>query len=145
MLLARITSERISAGTCIGEVEDVACGGIVTFSGTVRNHHNGRGVEKLVYECAPGLAQAELERILQECSEQYKVERISAAHRFGELYPGETAVAIAAASPHRSEAFSACRAVIEQIKRRVPIWKHEFYQDGTAEWVRCHHLHEEEV
>lgn len=145
MLKARITTDVVSAATCIADVEDTACGGIVTFSGTVRNHHNGRDVVKLEYECAEKLAQAELLRIVQECAATHRVQRISVAHRYGELMPGEAAVVIAAASPHRAEAFAACRAVIEQIKRRVPIWKHEHYTDGSAEWVRCHHLHEEDV
>lgn len=120
---------------------DHACGGVVTFEGRVRDHHEGRAVTALEYEAYEALALAEGARILAEAAALFAPARVAAAHRHGRLGLGEAAVVVVAASPHRQEAFAACRWVIDAIKERLPVWKREHYADGTCAWVACgcHH------
>lgn len=109
-------------------------GAVVTFSGNVRNHHEGRQVVGLKYLAYGPMAERECGAIVAEAESKWQV-RVALRHRTGELEIGDTAVVVVAAGAHREEAFSACRFVIEQVKRRVPIWKLERYQDGTEAWV----------
>jgi molybdopterin synthase catalytic subunit len=109
-------------------------GGVATFLGLVRNHQDGRAVVRLEYSAYEPMAEAESARIVAEAESRWPA-RIALSHRLGELTIGETAVAVAAASGHRSAAFEACRYVIEELKRRVPVWKKEFYADGSVVWV----------
>ena len=118
------------------------CGASTSFFGWVRNHHEHRPVIRIHYECYEALAEKELSHICQETREKYFCGSIQILHRIGTIEVGEVAVAIQASSAHRDEAFKACREVIERIKSTVPIWKHEFYQDGTSTWVLCSHPHE---
>jgi len=119
-------------------------GGIVIFEGRVRNHHEGRAVRRLAYQAYTELAIAEGRRVVEEVSAEHGVQAF-AIHATGELSPGDLAVWVGVASAHRGEAFTACRDLIDAIKSRVPIWKHEFYADGTDEWVDpttcCHGSH----
>jgi molybdopterin synthase catalytic subunit len=118
-------------------VETVAApdrGGIVTFIGTVRNHHQGRQVTGLSYSAYEPMAESVCAAIRAEAERRWPV-RAAVVHRLGDLEIGDAAVAIAVASAHRDEAFAACRYVIEEVKRRVPIWKRERFADGTEEWV----------
>lgn len=115
------------------------CGASAYFIGWVRNHHEGRPVIRLNYECYEVLANKEIDRIVREVQEKYHCSAIQVLHRAGMVEVGEVAVAICVSSAHRDEAFRACREVIERIKQTVPIWKQEFYQDGTSEWVLCRH------
>jgi molybdopterin synthase catalytic subunit len=118
-------------------IETVAApdhGGVVTFVGTVRNHHQGRRVTGLSYSAYEPMAESVCEAIKAEAERRWPV-RIALVHRLGDLEIGEPAVAIAAGSAHRDEAFAACRYVIEEVKRRVPIWKRERFADGTEAWV----------
>jgi molybdopterin synthase catalytic subunit len=110
-------------------------GGIALFIGTVRDHAGGRSVVRLDYEAHPELAQQEMTRILQALGAEHPGVRMAALHRVGELAIGELAVIVGASSPHRAEAFAACRAAIERIKERVPIWKKEWSDDGSGTWV----------
>jgi molybdopterin synthase catalytic subunit len=109
-------------------------GGVVTFVGTVRNHHQSRQVTGLSYSAYEPMAESVCQAITAEAELRWPV-RIAVVHRLGDLEIGDTAVAIAAGSAHRDEAFAACRYVIEEVKRRVPIWKRERFADGTEEWV----------
>jgi molybdopterin synthase catalytic subunit len=109
-------------------------GAVVTFVGAVRNHHEGRPVTGLSYSAYEPMADAVCAAIKTEAECRWPV-RIAVVHRLGELEIGDAAVAIAAAGAHRDEAFAACRHVIEEVKRRVPIWKRERFADGTEEWV----------
>ena len=109
-------------------------GAVTSFLGLVRDHHGGRSVTRLEYSAYEPMAEAECARIVGEAEARWPV-RIALEHRIGALEIGEAAVAIAAAAAHREEAFAACRFTIEEVKRRVPIWKKEFYADGTVEWV----------
>lgn len=109
------------------------------FVGWVRNHNDGRPVTKLFYDCYKPLAEKEMAAIINEVVSQTGVDEIRAIHRVGLLGVGEAAVAVWVSAPHREEAFLACRSVIDQIKKRVPIWKKEFYGDETSDWVLCTH------
>lgn len=118
----------------IAEVTAPDRGGIATFVGTVRDHHQGRPVVELEYSAYGAMAEAECARIVEETERRWPV-RVALRHRIGLLAIGEAAVAIAVAGAHRDETFAACRHVIEELKRRVPIWKRERYADGSVEWV----------
>ncbi len=111
-----------------------AVGAIVTFAGTVRDHHAGRRVLSLEYRAYAPMARRMLERIGAEAGERWPAVRLAIVHRLGGLEIGETSVFIAAASAHRAEAFDACRYAIERIKVDVPIWKRESYEGGYV-WV----------
>ncbi|MDQ3205578.1 MAG: molybdenum cofactor biosynthesis protein MoaE [Pseudomonadota bacterium] len=116
-------------------LEDPAAGALCCFEGWVRDHHQGRAVQGLLYEAYPALAAAEGDRILDEAMARFDLLQVRCVHRVGELLVGELAVWVGASSAHRDAAFSACRFVIDEVKSRVPIWKHERYLDGAAEWL----------
>ena len=118
----------------MAEVSAPERGGMVTFLGLVRDHHGGRQVRSLAYSAYEPMAEAVCAEILAEAESRWPV-RVALRHRLGALTIGEAAVAIAVAGDHRDEAFAACRYLIEELKRRVPIWKRETYTDGSEEWV----------
>lgn len=109
-------------------------GGVASFVGLVRDHHAGRSVVALSYSAYGPMAERECATIVAEAETRWPV-RIALAHRVGALLIGDAAVAVVAASAHRDAAFLACRYVIEEVKRRVPIWKRERYADGSELWV----------
>ena len=129
-----LVTDPIDVPAVLAWVQSPERGGIACFLGTVRNHHRGREVVRLEYSAYGPMAEAECGRIAAEAESRWDV-AVALRHRVGELEIGDTAVAIAAASAHRDEAFLACRYVIEEVKRRVPIWKREIYTDGSVEWV----------
>ncbi|HET7201912.1 MAG TPA: ThiF family adenylyltransferase [Steroidobacteraceae bacterium] len=116
---------------------DPSCGGYASFEGWVRDHNEGRRVERLEYESFAALAVREGERIVAEAVEKYGVRRAACVHRIGDLALGEMAVWVGVSAPHRGEAFAACRYIIDEVKHRVPIWKKEHYVDGDSGWVNC--------
>lgn len=109
-------------------------GAVVTFHGTVRDHHQGRPVARLDYSAYRPMAEAALGRIVAELEAAHRDLRAAIAHRVGEVPVGEASVVIAVASPHRAAAFDAAREALERLKREVPIWKREHYADGGASW-----------
>ena len=111
-----------------------ADGAVVTFLGLVRNHNVGRQVRHLEYEAYEPLALKALDRIAVEVSDRWAGVQLALHHRIGRLEIGEASVAIAAASPHRADAYAACRYAIERVKQIVPIWKREFF-DGGDVWI----------
>jgi molybdopterin synthase catalytic subunit len=111
-----------------------ADGAVVTFVGLVRNHHAGRRVQHLEYEAFEPLALKAFGRIVGEVQERWPGAQVALHHRIGRLEIGEASVAIAAASPHRAEAYAACRYVIERVKQIAPIWKREFFEGGAV-WI----------
>ena len=120
------------------------CGGFVHFEGRVRNHHAGRPVTALRYDAYRELAEKEGARIVAEISRKYGV-RAAAVHAVGDLGPGDLAVWVGAAAAHREAAFAACRELIDAIKDRVPVWKHETYADGKSSWIAgCDHAEKAE-
>jgi molybdopterin synthase catalytic subunit len=118
----------------VARVEGPGRGGIVTFVGTVRDEARGRRIQHLEYEAYPEMALREMEKIATEAEGRWSGVRIAIAHRTGHLEIGELAVVIAAAAPHRAEAFEACRFAIDTLKQTVPIWKKEIATDGEY-WV----------
>ncbi len=116
-------------------VRSEAMGGLVTFVGYVRERSDdGRAVTGLSYEAHPALALEAMRAIGTEAATKFGVARVAIAHRIGSLALGEAAVAIAVASMHRATAFDACEYAIDELKKRVPIWKKEHYRDGDALW-----------
>lgn len=124
-------------------LSDPSAGAVVTFDGRVRNHNEGRPVESLEYEAYAILAEKEGSRILEEALQKFPVTKALCVHRTGHLAIGDVAVWVGVSSPHRDEAFKACRYIIDEIKHRVPIWKKEHHTDGTSEWVLCSHPNDE--
>ena len=135
---ASITRDPIDSAALLGSVPGASDGAVLLFLGVVRDHNQGRAVEALEYQAYEPMAAAELERIVAEARERWDVGGISAVHRVGALDIGEASVAIAVASPHREEAYAASRFVIEELKRRLPVWKREGYVDGDRAWVPGH-------
>jgi len=133
---ARITEEPIQTDRLL-DLGSRADGALLLFVGRVRDHNDGRSVARIRYEAYAEMAERELEAILREAADRCEVTRIEAVHRTGELEIGEASVAIAVASPHRAAAFEASRYVIEEIKKRLPVWKREAYADGSDAWVRA--------
>jgi sulfur-carrier protein adenylyltransferase/sulfurtransferase len=127
----------IDATACRTALADPACGGYASFEGWVRDHNDGRQVERLEYEAFATLAVREGERIVAEAIEKFGVRRAACVHRVGDLALGEMAVWVGVSAPHRAEAFAACRYIIDEVKHRVPIWKKEHYVDGDSGWVNC--------
>lgn len=119
----------------LAEVSDVANGACVLFVGTVRDVNDGRAVNGIEYAAYESMAARELDAIVAEATARFGTTDIVVEHRVGHLALGEASVAIAVAHPHRAAAYDASRFVIEELKRRVPIWKREEYADGTREWV----------
>lgn len=113
---------------------DPAVGGIDVFVGTVRDHDHDRGVSGLEYSAHP-TALARLHEVTRKVAERYDVLAVAVLHRVGRLQIGDAAVIVATAAVHRGEAFDASRALIDELKATVPIWKHQSFSDGTDEWV----------
>ena len=132
--MAFLSSAPLDLAAVVAQVEAPNRGAVTSFLGLVRDHHAGRAVTRLEYSAYAPMAEAECARIVSEAEGRWPV-RVALEHRIGTLEIGDAAVAIATAAAHRDEAFAACRFVIEEVKRRVPIWKKEFYADGTIEWV----------
>ena len=128
-----IVTNRIDAAAVTAAVADPATGATCTFLGTTRDHNDGRTVTELEYEAYPEMALRVFGHIAAEASERWGA-RVVIHHRTGSLDPGALSVVIAAAAPHRADAFEACRHAIEILKKDAPIWKREFYPDGSS-WV----------
>ncbi len=114
-------------------------GGVVDFIGRVRSINDGKEVQSLEYEAYDALAKSEGQKIIREALEKFDILDAYAIHRAGHLDIGDTAVYVSTGAIHRKTAFKATQYIIDEIKKRVPIWKREYYADGTKEWVACHH------
>jgi molybdopterin synthase catalytic subunit len=132
--LAELREAPLSVDEVRAAVAHPAAGGIALFAGAVRDHDHGRGVLRLSYTAHPSAA-AELRRVAEKVAASYQVRALAAVHRIGELAVGDLAVVVAVAGDHRSEAFDACRFLIDELKASVPIWKHQQFEDGASEWV----------
>lgn len=135
MISATLTTDPIDPGDAIRSVTHAGNGGIAVFIGTVREMADGRAVTGLDYTAYVGMAERELNAVAHEGAALAPGTDVAVTHRIGELAIGDIAVVVAAGHAHRGPAFDACRYVIEELKRRVPIWKRERYADGTREWV----------
>jgi molybdopterin synthase catalytic subunit len=132
--LIAVRESTLSVDEVHAAAADPAAGGIALFVGTVRDNDHDQRVTGLSYSAHPTAA-AELRRVAEEIAEKYDVIAIAAVHRIGDLDIGDLAVVVAVSCPHRAEAFDACRALIDELKASVPIWKHQRFADGTTEWV----------
>ena len=132
--LIDVRESELSVDEVRAAVADPAAGGIALFAGAVRSSDRDRGVAGLSYSAHPS-AVDELRRVAEVIAEKYPVIGIAAVHRVGDLAIGDLAVVLAVSCPHRAEAFDACRDLIDILKASVPIWKHQRFGDGTAEWV----------
>lgn len=129
-----LSESALSLDRCVAAVAGPGMGGIVTFTGMVRRQSRGIEVVRLEYSAYGAMASREMTRLCEEIEAEVPGTKLAVEHRTGTLGIGDLAVVIAAAAPHRAEAFTACRAMIDRLKDRVPIWKKEFGADG-AEWV----------
>lgn len=130
-----LTRSPIMVDALLAQVQGPELGGTCVFLGTVRNGPEEGGVTEIEYTAHPEMADAEIERMLGEARARWPAARIALRHRIGRVPAGEASIAIVAAAPHRAEAFTACRYVIEEVKKRLPVWKKEYRADGTAVWV----------
>lgn len=132
--LTGIRDTVLSVDEVLAAVADPAAGGIAVFTGVVRDHDHDRPVTRLSYSAHP-TAEDELLAVLQKIAADFPVRALAAVHRVGDLEIGDLAVVVAAACPHRAEAFEACHRLIDDLKEQVPIWKHQVFADGGEEWV----------
>jgi len=130
-----LTRDPLDVGDLLAEVQSPERGGTCVFLGTVRND---AGVTSIDYSAYESMAVEEIERILSEARERWPRSRVMLQHRLGVIPVGEASIAIAAAAPHRDEAFAACRYAIEEVKKRLPVWKKELRGDGSEQWVEAH-------
>jgi molybdopterin synthase catalytic subunit len=133
--VARLVRAPIDHAALVREVASPAHGAILLFLGVVREVNDGRGVTGIEYSAYEAMAQGELDAIATEAAQRHASPSVIIVHRLGELALEEVSVAIAVAHAHRDEAYALSRWTIEELKRRVPIWKREHYVDGTREWV----------
>ena len=125
----------VSLDALLAEVSAPERGGTCVFLGTVRSGPEEQGVTAIEYSAYEAMVEAEFGRLLADAGQRWPDTRIAVRHRLGVIPSGEASIAIAAAAPHRAEAFEACRFVIEEVKRRIPVWKKELRVDGTETWV----------
>lgn len=114
-----------------------AAGAVNVFVGTVRNHSKGKEVVKLVFEAYESMAVKELEKVAARATEKWALDKVVIIHATGEKLPGEAVVITGVSSAHRKASFEACEFLIDELKKTVPIWKHEYFVDGS-EWVNAH-------
>lgn len=130
--MEHLTRSPISIESLLAQVQSAERGGTCVFLGTVRREDDVTGIAYSAYD---EMAITEIERILDEAQARWTNARVMLQHRLGPVPLGEASIGIAAAAPHRDEAFAACRYVIEEVKKRLPIWKKELHADGTTTWV----------
>lgn len=135
MPIARVVQDPIDPAAVLASVGSDEDGASLLFTGVVRNHNQGRTVGGVRYDAYEEMAARVLSQIVEEAVQLVGTDRIVAVHRVGELTVGEVSVAIAVSSPHRAEAFEASRFIIEEIKKRLPVWKKERYEGDVEEWV----------
>lgn len=136
-----ITDQPLSVTDAFSFIQSPVAGGQVLFTGTIRNHHEGKTVLSLEYHLFGDMAEKEITRIIAEANSRWPLTRVYVAHKTGHCNIGDLAVIVAVSSVHRSEAFEASRFLIDEIKHRVPIWKKETTTEGVF-WVEgCNHVH----
>ncbi|WP_160139577.1 molybdenum cofactor biosynthesis protein MoaE [Chryseobacterium sp. c4a] len=137
MIDIRITEDVLNINECLTLAQDLSSGGIATFIGTVRNVTQNKPVIRLEYECYQSMATKEIQKVIDQAISLFSVRNIVVHHRTGILLPGDAAVIIVVSDGHRDAVFDACRYVIDTIKKTVPIWKKEIFENGE-EWVSAH-------
>ncbi|XAS73790.1 molybdenum cofactor biosynthesis protein MoaE [Micrococcaceae bacterium Sec5.1] len=136
---AVLSDEPISVDQAIAAVESDTAGAVVSFSGVVRNHDSGKPVDRLSYSAHPTahriMSDVVAQLVAEHSGEAEQPVRIWAAHRIGMLEIGDPALVCAVAAAHRGQAFAVCAELVDRVKAQVPIWKEQFFSDGTVEWV----------
>jgi len=133
-----LTDQPIDITAALQLAEDDGAGAVNSFIGTVRNQSTGRRVVRLDYEAYDSMALHQLRKVAEQAQEKWPMLRkVVVIHRKGTLHIGDVAVIVAVSTPHRAESFAACQYIIDTLKQVVPIWKKEFYEDGTT-WVAAH-------
>ena len=131
-----LSSEPIDVAALVADVESRASdGALCLFVGVVRDNNDGRKTTAIEYQAYGEMAEREMAKLAEALGREFPAVKVVMRHRVGRLAVGEASVAIAASSPHRAEAFAACRAAIDRLKTTVPIWKKEFHPDGSSDWV----------
>ena len=133
---AGVVREPVSVPELAAAVQDRAAGAVVTFEGVVRDHDRGREVTAIAYSAHPS-ADEVIARIAREAAEWPGLRAVAVVHRIGELGVGDTALGVAVSADHRAPAFEAVRDIVEEVKKRLPVWKHQLFADGTREWSGC--------
>jgi len=136
---SRLTTHALDAAALLASVQGDGLGGTALFLGTVRRSAEDGEVAGIEYSAYAAMAEEEFARIVGEAQEHWPDARVDVLHRLGYVPTGEASVAVAAAAPHRADAFAACRWIIDEIKRRVPVWKKEHLASGVARWVEHAH------
>ena len=134
VLRAEVTEVPVDVAELARLVEDAAAGAVVTFGGVVRNHDGGQAVERIVYSAHPGAGDV-VAAIAKDIAGRYPLDAIAVVHRVGALEVGDVALGAAVSGAHRQEAFAACAELVEEIKRRLPVWKKQEFPDGSHEWT----------
>jgi molybdopterin synthase catalytic subunit len=129
-----VTTEPLSVAEHEEAVAHAAAGAVVSFAGVVRDHDGGRGVTHLVYEAHPS-ASSVLAEVAAAIAKDPAVHGVAVSHRVGPLAIGDVALAAAVATAHRGDAFAICARLVDEVKARLPVWKHQHFTDGTDEWV----------
>lgn len=137
MIDIQLSEQALNVQTCIDLVLSGGVGAVDVFIGTVRDHTQARKVVRLEYEAYEPMAISEMRKIAEAATRRWPVQGIAIHHRIGTLHIGDAAVVIAVSTPHRAEAFEACKWVIDTLKQTVPIWKKEIFEDGEV-WVAAH-------
>jgi len=130
----RLSEEPLDVNEVVDFVGDSGAGAIVTFIGTTRNQNEGRRIHRLEYEAYSGMAEKEMQTIGEEASGRWNIKKIAVVHLIGHVPIGEASIVIAVSAAHRDDGFQACRYMIDELKKRVPIWKKEIY-DGGEVWI----------
>ena len=139
----QLTHEPIYLDRFFSYVPQTQCGALSFFVGIVRDHDENRPVRALFYDCYEPMAEKMIRGLIQQAQQRWNIGEARVLHRVGGLTVGDIAVVVAVESAHREEAFSASRFLIEGIKHQVPIWKKQFYEDGSNEWTLCQHASKE--
>lgn len=133
--IAPITEQPIDLLGLLAQAHHPKAGAIVLFSGEVRNHHDGKGVQYLSYECYVPMAEKMIRQILTDALAKYELHYVLCQHRIGKVAIGESAVVVITGASHRQEAYTANRYIIDRVKYEVPIWKREYFEDGEVVWA----------
>ncbi|MFC7406339.1 molybdenum cofactor biosynthesis protein MoaE [Georgenia alba] len=134
VVLAEVRDREITVAECQDAVADAAAGAVVAFGGVVRNHDGGREVTGIEYVAHPG-ADAVVAQVATDLAARFPVDAVAVVHRVGTLAVGDVALAAAVSAAHRAEAFEAAAELVEEVKRRLPVWKRQVFPDGSHEWT----------
>jgi molybdopterin synthase catalytic subunit len=135
MIEARLTTQPIDANALLAELACRSDGAQLLFMGVVRDHHQSRPVLRIDYEAYEPMARKELQRIAEQVAAKHALQRVLVVHRFGRHEIGDASIAVAIGSAHRGPGMDAVREIMDLVKKDVPIWKKEYFADGTIEWV----------